>query len=71
MVVRKFVPIIPVQTFAYLITKAFCNIYHSYYTYSNENGKIMTLMLMINQSNVSVLSVQELFHMKHCDALRG
>ena len=30
MVVKKFLPKIQLQFFAYLITKASCNIYHSY-----------------------------------------
>ena len=30
MVVKKFLPKIPLQIFAYLITKASCNFYHSY-----------------------------------------
>ena len=30
MVVKKFLPKIRLQIFAYLITKASCNIYHSY-----------------------------------------
>ena len=65
MVVKKFLPKIPLQIFAYLITKASCNIYHSYAMKRLfcKHGvvssscvvlikPVMAQMLSINRSNV-------------------